>query len=168
MTTVFNDVRYSIRMLAKNPGFTAVAVITLALGIAVNTSIFSLISGWLLKKPAMTDPDRVVAVVSANPALAIDRGRVSAADFSDWRREARVFEDLAAVEPLRDFNLSGERSPERVPGMRVTANYFRVLGVPPLLGRTFLEGEDEPGRDRVLAPQCDRPRGGVGSKSAGA
>lgn len=88
LETLIQDVRYGARMLRKNPGFTAVAATTLALGIAVNSTIFSVISGWLLKKPAVSDADRVVAVVSTNARRAVDRGRISAADF--WLGGART------------------------------------------------------------------------------
>ncbi len=150
LETLLQDLRYGARMLRKNPGFTLVAATTLALGIAVNSSIFSMISGWLLKKPAVADPDRVVAVVSTNRARALDRGRVSAVDFSAWRDANHVFADLVAVDPFHDFSLTGAGEPERLTGMRVTANYFRTLGVSAFLGRTFLAGEDQPGREHVV------------------
>ena len=150
LETLLQDVRYGARMLRKSPGFSAVAMVTLALGIAVNSSVFSVISGWLLRKPAVADPDRVVAVVATNKARAIDRGRISAADFVDWRRATQSFADLAAADPYHDFSLTGEGEPERVNGMRVTANYFATLGVSAMIGRTFLVGEDETGRNRVV------------------
>lgn len=149
LETLMQDVRYGARMLRKNPGFTAVAATTLALGIAVNSTIFSVISGWLLKKPAAAEPDRVVAVVSTDRARALDRGRVSAVDFLAWRRASHLFADLAAVDH-RNFTLTGAGDPERVAGMRATANYFQTLGVPAFLGRTFLAGEDQPGHDHVV------------------
>ena len=149
LETLWQDVRYGARMLRKNPGFTCVATATLALGIAVNSSIFSTISGCLLKKPAVTNPDRVVAVVATDPARALERGRISAVDFLAWRKANHVFRDLSAAAPFHDFSLTGSGEPERVPGMRVTANYFGVLGVPAFLGRTFVAGEDQPGRDHV-------------------
>ncbi|HUJ21039.1 MAG TPA: ABC transporter permease [Bryobacteraceae bacterium] len=150
LRTVFQDLRYGARMMRKNPGFTFVATTTLALGIAVNSSIFSLISGWLLKKPAVADPDRAVAVVSTNPARAVERGRTSAVDFLAWREANHVFADLAAADPFHDFSLTGAGEPERLAGMRVTANYFRMLGIQAFLGRTFLPGEDQAGRDHVV------------------
>ena len=150
LETLLQDVRYGARMLRKNPCFTALAATTLALGIAVNSTIFSVISGWLLRKPTIWDADHVVAVVSTNARRALDRGRISSADYWAWRRANHVFTDLAAVDPDHDFSLTGEGDPERVIGMRVTANYFRTLAIPAFLGRTFLEGEDEPGHDRVV------------------
>lgn len=162
LETLLQDVRYGARGLRKNQGFTAVAATTLALGIAVNSTIFSVISGWLLKKPALADPDRVVAVVSTNARRALDRGRISAIDFLAWRSGNHVFSDLAAADN-RDFSLTGNGDPERVTGMRATADYFRTLGVSAFLGRTFLAGEDEPGHDRVVLLTYDLWRGRFGS-----
>ncbi len=149
LETLVQDVRYGARMLRKNPGFASVAVLTLALGIAVNTTIFSVISGWLLKPPPVPDPDRVVMVVSTNAARALDREQVSAVDFRMWRAESHAFTDLAAAAPDADFNLTGGGEPEHLDGMRVSAGYFDVLRVRPMLGRGFLPGEEQAGRDHV-------------------
>ncbi len=149
LETMLQDLRYGARMLRKNPGFTSVAVATLALGIGVNTTIFSLVSGWLLKKPAVRDPDRVVVVVATNPARAVERALAPAVDYFAWRDGNHVFDDMAAADAFHDFSLTGAGEPERLSGMRVTANYFRTLGVQAFLGRTFLPDEDRPGRDRV-------------------
>src|SRR5437899_2756088 len=124
LETLMHDVRYGARMLRKNPGFTAVAVSTLALGIAVNTTIFSVVSGWLLKKPPVADPDRVVMVVSNNARRASERMQVPPVDFLAWRNANHVFESLAAAEGYRDFSLTGAGEPELLSGMRVTPNYF--------------------------------------------
>jgi len=150
LETLMQDLRYGARMLRKNPGFTVVTTVTLALGIAVNASIFSIISGWLLKKPPVANPDRVVVVVSTNPARALERGWASEVDFLAWRNANHVFADLAAADPYHDFSLTGTGEPERLSGMRVTANYFGTLGVAPFLGRTFLASEEQPGNDRVV------------------
>ena len=150
LETLWQDLRYGTRMLRKNPGFTFVATATLALGIAVNTTIFSVINGWLLKKPAVTDPDRVVMVVSTNAARVVERGWVPAVDYLAWRDANHAFDSLAAAQAYQDFSLTGAGEPERLSGMRVTANYFRTLGVSAFLGRTFLPGEDQPGRDHVV------------------
>ena len=153
MSTLLQDLKYGLRMLAKNPGFTAVAVITLGLGIAANTAIFSVVSGVLLRKPPVRDPDRVMMVLS------IDRAKgwadspehpVSAPDFLDWRKDTKTFEEMAAIAPWADFTLTGHDEPEHVAGMRVSANFFHLLGVNPSLGRTFAAGEDEHGRDHVV------------------
>jgi predicted permease len=148
--TFSQDLRYGAWMLRTNPGFTLVAVATLALGIAVNTTIFSVVSGWMLKKPAVADPDRVVMVVSTNRARAVERGWAPAVDFLAWRNTNHVFDSLAAADPYHDFSLTGAGEPERLSGMRVTANYFRTLGVSASLGRTFAPGEEQPGHDHVV------------------
>src|SRR5713226_7396123 len=91
LETLVQDLRYGARMLRRNPGFTVVAGATLALGIAANTTIFSLVSGWLLKRPAVTDPDRVVVVVSTNAKRGLAREEVSAVDFLAWRDANHMF-----------------------------------------------------------------------------
>ncbi len=152
MGALHQDIRYALRMLAKNPGFTVVAVVTLALGIGANTAIFSVVSGVLLRKPPVRDPDRVLLVLSTNRAKGwgdSPEHPVSVPDFLDWRDENRAFEEMAAVDPWKDFNLTGQGEPQRVAGMRVSANYFHLLGVNAALGRTFAAGEDQEGHDRV-------------------
>jgi predicted permease len=148
----FMDVRFGARMLRKNPGFAAVAIVTLALGIAVNTTIFSAVNGWMLRRPRIKDPARVVVIVTTDPAKGAwgwDRQPVSAFDFIAWREQSRSFEDMAASEG-GDFALTGGGEPERLTGMGVSANYFELLGVSPAMGRTFLSHEDESGRNRVV------------------
>jgi len=149
---LLQDLRYGLRTLAKNPGFTGVAVITLALGIGADTAIFSVVSGVLLRKPPMRDSDRVMIVLSVNRAKGWGYGPenpVSAPDFLDWRNESHVFDEMAAVAPWADFSLTGQGEPQRIAGMRVSANYFHLLGVNVAQGRTFVEGEDEAGREHV-------------------
>jgi len=146
------DVRFGARMLRKNPGFTAVAVVTLALGIAVNTTIFSAVNGLMLRRPNIKDPGRVVVLLTTDPAKGgwgWDRQPVSAFDFVAWRQQSQSFKDMAASEE-GDFTLTGGGEPERLSGMRVSANYFEVLGVSAALGRAFLPGEGQPGRDRIV------------------
>ena len=146
------DVRFGARMLRKNPGFTAVAVVTLAVGIAANTTIFSAVNGWMLRRPHIKDPGSVVVVLTTDPAKGgwgWDRQPVSAFDFVVWRQQSQSLENMAASEG-KDFTLTGGAEPERLSGMRVSANYFEVLGVPAALGRTFLPGEDQAGRNQVV------------------
>jgi predicted permease len=148
----FTDVRFGLRMLRKNPGFTAVAVLTLAFGIAANTTIFSAVNGWMLRRPRIKDPARVVVVLTTDPAKGgwgWDRQPVSPFDFVTWREQSQSFEDMAASE-RGDFALTGEGEPERLSGMSVSANYFEVLGVSAAMGRTFLPDEDQSGRNRVV------------------
>jgi len=159
--TVWQDLRYGVRILRKDPGFTLVAVLTLALGIGVNTTIFSVVSSMLLRKPPVDDPDRLVMLLSKAPAATewgADRRPVSAPDFLDWRAQATAYSGIAAassVEDTVDFTLSGGTEPERVPGNRISANYFQVLGVAPVLGRAFLPGEEEVGHDHVMVLRED-------------
>jgi putative ABC transport system permease protein len=151
LESFLQDLRYALRQLRRNPGFTAVAVLTLALGIGANTAIFSFVSPMLLQKPPIPDPDRVMKLVSKNPApvWGADRFPVSAPDFMDWRAQTTAFSNMAAS-TADEFTLSGGTQPERVAGWRVTADYFRVLGVEPALGRAFAPGEDQAGHERTV------------------
>ncbi len=152
MEDFFMDVRFGARMLRKNLGFAAVTIVTLALGIAANTTIFSAVNGWMLRPPTIKDPGRVVMILGTNPAKGgwgWDRNPVSVPDFAAWRERCHAFEDMVASQGS-DFALSGEGEPEWLKGTRVSASYFDVLGVPAALGRTFLPGEDQPGHDQVV------------------
>ena len=146
------DLRFGARMLRKNPGFTLVAVLTLALGIAANATIFSFVSAVLYKRPPVYDPDRVMVVygTSAARGWGTSLNPISAPNYFTWKRENRVFSDLAALEPYTSVNLTGKNEPERITANRATANYFSVIGVAPELGRSFAAGEDQPGHDRVV------------------
>ncbi|PYV38983.1 MAG: ABC transporter permease, partial [Acidobacteria bacterium] len=146
---MFNDLRYAIRMLLKSSGFTAVAVITLALGIGANTAIFSVVNAVLLRPLPYPDSDRLVQVASTQRHLERWYDWVSYPDFVDWRTENKAFEDMAAYRSFL-FNLTGGDHPESLPGMFVSASLFTVLGAEPMLGRSFLPGEDQPGRNRVV------------------
>jgi len=142
MGELFQDVRYGLRMLAKNPGFTAVAVLTLAFGIGANTAIFSVVNGVLLNPLPYWQPDRLVALYSRDANLT--RSSVSYPNFLDWVRDNRSFSALAAYR--NDvFNLTGMGEPEGVPAERISATFFPVLGVKPVIGRTFLAEEDQVG-----------------------
>ena len=144
------DVRYGIRQLIRNPGFTVVAVVTLALSIGVNTTIFSAVSAILLRKPAFKDPDTLCAISSRNLIQGYDLEGVSAPDFESWRQQNDVFEKMAAVETGRSFTLTGEAQPESVHGDRVTPDFFAVIGVVPVIGRGFLPSESHAGNDHVV------------------
>lgn len=153
MLEVFwQDLRFGARMLRKNPGFTLVAVLTLALGIAANATIFSFVSAVLYKRPPVYEPDRVMVVygTSAAQGWGTSLNPVSAPNYFTWKRENRVFSDLAALEPYTSVNLTGKDDPERITANRATSNYFSVIGVAPELGRALANGEDQPGRDRVV------------------
>ena len=150
MGTLIQDVRYGLRMLVKNPGFTAVAVITLALGIGANTAVFSVVNAVLLRPLPYKDAGRLVVVWEQNPERGWYRNIVSAANFVDWRKRNHVFTQMAAIDPQRTFNLTGGGEPEEVWGEQVTTNLFSLLGVRPVLGRDFLPEEDKPGGPRVV------------------
>ncbi len=140
--TFGQDLRYGARILAKNPGFTTVAVLTLALGIGANTAIFSVVNGVLLNPLPYWQPDQLVALYSGTTEG--DRGISSYPNFLDWARNNRSFSALAAYRP-DSFNLAGMGEPERVPAEMVSASFFPLLGVQPILGRTFLPNEDQLG-----------------------
>lgn len=142
-----NDLRFAFRQLLKNPGFTAVAVLTLALGIGANTTMFTAVNAILLRPLPYPQPDRLVEILEA--ARQESPSVVAYPDFLDWQQQTKVFAELAAYQ-LAAFNLTGADEPERVPGLRVTANFFRTLGVKPALGRDFLPEEDTPGGSAVL------------------
>ena len=138
------DFRYAARLLARRPGFTTVAVLTLALGIGANTAIFSVVNALLLAPLPFAEPDRLVMLWESERGNPASRNIVSAPNWQDWRRQSTTLEHFAIWE-FTSFNLSGSGDPEQVPGMRVSASAFDLLGVPPQLGRTFTAVEDEPG-----------------------
>ncbi len=146
---IWQDLRYGLRMLAKSPGFTAVAVLTLALGIGANTAIFTYVNAILLRPLPIDDPDRMVFLWATNPSQGLNRNLVSAPDFADWRHRNRAFEDLTALFGAT-HNLTGVDEPVRVSSYRVSASFFPLLGVKPALGRTFLPEEERPGWRRVV------------------
>jgi putative ABC transport system permease protein len=147
---ILQDIRYAFRMLRKSPGFTAVAVLTLALGIGANTTIFSAISAILLRKPPVKNPDSLCAVASADKVAGNDLVWASAPDFKSWQAQNDVFENMAAIESGRSFTLTGKNGAQAVDGDRVTPDYFQIIGIPPVLGRTFLPSESQAGNDRVV------------------
>jgi putative ABC transport system permease protein len=137
------DLRFGLRQLRRNPGFTAVAVITLALGIGANTAVFSVVSGVLLRRLPYRDPDRLVWVNEFWPRL--NNAIVPSPDFLNWRGQNLVFESVAAYGGFGELNLSGSGEPERIDGIGVTWDFFPMLGTRPALGRNFLPEEDQPG-----------------------
>jgi putative ABC transport system permease protein len=146
---LWQDLRYGARMLIKQPGFALIAVVTLALGIGANTAIFSLVNAVLLRPLSYREPDRLVSVQGTNPQKGFKIDRVSPADLADWREQNSVFEQLAASRDAQ-YNLTGRGEPELIFGYRFSADFFQLLGVNPILGRTFLPEEDRPGSPRVV------------------
>lgn len=151
METILQDLRYGLRQLRKNPGFTLVAVLTLALGIAVNATMFSLVSAFLLRRPPGLEPERVAVVSSVDPAQGFqaDTTPVSVPNYLAWREANHVFADMAASDEYRIVTLTSQNQSEAIHSAVVSPNYFSVLGVTPQLGRTFQAGEDQPGQDHV-------------------
>ena len=149
MDTILRDIRFGLRNLARRPGFTAVALITLALGIGVNTAIFSAVDSVLLRPLPLKDPERVVSIWESTLRIGIQQNEVAPANFFDLRNQTQAFEGIAAFGPL-DTNLTGEGEPERLDGQLVSANLFSLLGVQPVVGRTFLADEDQVGREHVV------------------
>jgi predicted permease len=148
----FQDLRYAFRTLAKAPGFTAVVVATLSLGIGANTAIFTVVRGVLLKSLPYREPDRLVQIGHVRPEGALLRGTFSPQDFDDLARERPGFSSLAAyqfVPGLTGMNLSGKGEPVRVQACYVSADFFETLGVSPVAGRALRPEENVPGRDRV-------------------
>src|SRR5689334_7538031 len=148
MNSLFQDLRYGARILLKQPAVTLVAVVTLALGIGANTAFFSLVNSILLRPLPFRDPDRVVRLIQASPKLGLATWGVSQADFAAYRDQNRSFESVALYN-RGAINLTGDGEPERLPMTSVTADFFKVFGVSPRLGRTFVEGEDVQGRNSI-------------------
>jgi len=148
METLLKDIRYGVRGLCKRPGFTAVAVLTLALGIGANTAIFSVVNAVLLRPLQFRDPDRLVMIWEDATFAGFPRNTPAPANYVDWKTQTQSFEDMAASAEST-FNLTGDGDPERVAAYSVTANFFPLLGVQPALGRVFVAEDDRPGAQRV-------------------
>ena len=149
LDTLGKDLRYSVRTLGRTPGFTAVAVLTLALGIGANTAIFSVVNAVLLEPLPYREPDRLVKLHERRQQGNRVRGSVSAPDFQDWRQRNTVFDFMAAVVG-NDFTMASEVAPELIEGSAVSTDFFRVLGVQPRLGRDFAREEETAGKDGVV------------------
>ncbi len=150
MGTLWQDIKFGLRTLAKSPGFTAVAVVALALGIGANTAIFSIADAFLLKPVNIPDPEHLVVIGELAPGQTKDTNSISAANFVDWKAQAKSFDSLGAYQ-WDDVNLTSAAAlPEKVQGFKVSANIFEMCGETPLFGRTFSVEEDQPGHDGVV------------------
>src|SRR5277367_2064507 len=149
MDNFLQDLKYGIRMLAKSPGFTAIAILTLALGIGANTAIFSVVNAELLRPLPFRDSNRLASVTTTNSRTHSTAGAMSYLDFLDLRAQNQVFENMAAYTD-GSFTLTGVDQPAHIVGSSVSASLFDVLGVTPELGRTFLPDEDQPHRHSVI------------------
>src|ERR1043166_2964873 len=147
MTGFWQDLRHALRGMVKQPGFTLIAAITLALGIGANTTIFSVINALILHAPHFTEAKRVVALWRTQNDKR-DKGSASYLDLQDWRAQSQSFETIAAYKS-NPFTLLADQA-ERVPGMRVTANFLSLLKTKPLLGRDFQPDEEKRGARNVV------------------
>jgi predicted permease len=149
MRTLLQDVRYGARMLLKNPGFTFVAVLVLALGIGANTALFSVVNGVLLRPLPYGDPERIVTLWERNERDGIARDDVSPANFLDWQERATAFSEIAFANPF-SFDYTGGDEPEVLRNALVSRGFFQILGTNALHGRTFLPEEYEAGKSQVV------------------
>jgi putative ABC transport system permease protein len=149
MESLWQDLRYSGRMLLKYPGFTLIAVLTLSLGIGANTAIFSIVNAVLLRPFPYRAPEQLVRMGESSSG---NRGatNLSYPNFADWRDDRKVFESTSAVRANENYNLTGAGEPERLSGRLVSAGFLSALGFKPLLGRDFLEEDDRPGANGTV------------------
>ena len=149
MVSIWQDIRFGARMLIKNRLTTLVCVVALALGIGVNTAIFSVAEAFLLHPVPLENIDRIVALADSRPEQNIDLNSIAPATYFEWRVQARSFEEMGAY-AWDSINLTGDREPEKIQGFDVSANFFRMLGVQPQLGRTFLPEEEQTGKEQEV------------------
>jgi len=149
METLLKDIRYGIRGLVKRPGFTVIALITLALGIGANTAIFSVINAVLLRPLQFKDPEQLAIIWEDAAFAGFPQNTPAPANYFDWKNQNQSFADMAACAEA-SFNITGDGEPERVMAFSVTSNFFPLFGVQPLIGRGFLPEEDRPGSNRVV------------------
>jgi putative ABC transport system permease protein len=149
MRTLIQDLRYGLRLLARSPGFTAIALLTLMLGIGATAAIFSVVDAVLLRALPYREPQRLVSVFEDDSEIGFPRNTPAPGNYADWKAQTQIFEDAAASSG-RIYNLTGDRGdPEKLDGAAVTQNLFSVLGTKPDLGRVFLPEEDRPGAVHV-------------------
>jgi predicted permease len=159
---LMQDLRYALRTLAKNRAFSTVALLTLALGIGANTTIFTVVNGVLLKPLPYPEPDRLLMLFERNLSTGT-LGTVAPANFFDWREQSRSFDKMAAIDPYPDFILNGAGEAKRLAGAAVSSDFFPLLGVRMVLGRGFLAEEDRPEQNQVVVlsyPTWQRHFGG--------
>jgi predicted permease len=150
MENLLQDIRYGMRTLAKNPGFTIVAVLTLALGIGANTAIFSVVQNLLLRPLPYPQPERLVEILNTYPPQ-IPKGGLSPGDYADWKGQNESFSEMGAyARVLQGFNLSGEGEPQRIQAAYADAALFPMLGIRPAVGRSFVPEEDRAGSAPVV------------------
>jgi putative ABC transport system permease protein len=160
--TCWQDLRFAARMLRKNPGFTAVAVLTLALGIGANTSIFSVVNAVLLRPLPYKDSDQLVQLIEHDQKRGVDFDWVSFPNFHDWNEQAKAFQFMAAYK-FHAFNLTKVSQAQMLFGVKVSANLLPTLGAEPIVGRNFRPDEDQPGRDHEIILSYDTWRESFGA-----
>ena len=148
MNSLLQDVRFGLRVLWNRPGFTAVALAVLALGVGANTAIFSVVNAVLIRPLPYPGAERVIAFDAVNPPKGITESNMSAPDFVDWKAQSRSFEALA-IYATGDVNMTGGDEPERIGAAAVSGDFFRAIGAQPARGRAVLPEDTEFGRERV-------------------
>jgi putative ABC transport system permease protein len=149
METLWNDLRYGWRVMRRSPGFAAVAILTLAIGIGANAAIFSIVNGVLLRPLPFRDSSRIVTIWETDANRNVVRGTASPAEFLDWRDMNHSFAALSGWRSLL-FTITGSGEAEQVHGSQVSGNFFRMLGVGPVIGRDFSSEDEKPGREQVV------------------
>ena len=147
MEMLLQDLRYGLRMLVKSPGFAAIAILTLALGIGANTALFSVVNGVLLNPLAYPHSGQLVALYGKTARF--DHAAISYLNFLDWQRDAQTFSSMA-IYRNQDYNFIGTGEAERLSGYMISADFFSTLGTRPILGRTFRPDDDNPGAAPVV------------------
>src|ERR1051325_9833956 len=150
MNALLQYLRYGVRVLLKGRTVTAVAIIALALGIGANTAIFSVVNALLFRSLPYKNPERLAMIWETNPEVQVgfDLLPVSIAAFDDWRKQGESFEAVSILDSQR-YAFTGAGTPERVAGVSTSASFFEVMGVAPILGRTYTDAEDRPGANHV-------------------
>jgi len=149
MFSFLQDVRFGARMLMKHRLATIVSILALALGIGVNTAMFSVAEAFLLHPAPFENADRIVALVDSRPQQNIDMNAIAPATYLDWRKEAHSFDQLAAY-AWDEISLTGDGQPQKVQAFQISPNLFGMLGVQPQLGRSFAPDEEEPGKNQEI------------------
>src|SRR2546421_3906509 len=149
MDVLVQDFKFALRMFLKHPGFTAIAVLMLALGIGVNTAIFSIVNAVLLHPLPYEHAERIQHIWDNNLQRGVQEVLVSYPKFAEWKDQSNSFDGISAF-TIRSFNLKGQGEPEQAQGARVSTDFFQVMGVKPSLGRTFYPDEDAPGGNQVV------------------
>src|SRR5437763_14074052 len=168
MSAFLDDLKYGARLLRRSPGFSAAAILALALGIGANTAIFSVVDAVLLAPMPFKDADRLVIVGEDASNLGFPKNTPAPANWVDWRKQNTVFTDISAARG-RFASITGDGPPEQVFGRYVTANLWTILGTQPALGRVFTEAEEKAGARLVVVSfgRCRRRYGGVSSRAGG-